>query len=63
MRKRWPYWVVLATLEDSEGNYAIRSIELQAKTGIDAKIRAHAVFSASGTTFIEAIYGPYRKDK
>ncbi|KKK95873.1 hypothetical protein LCGC14_2668400 [marine sediment metagenome] len=65
MRKDWPYWVVVAeTYDDAIGICGvIVNTEVQAKHAMDARAAAHTEFHVEdGTTFIDAVYGPYRKE-
>jgi hypothetical protein len=63
-RKYWPLWVVIGSVKYSAGNFVARSTEVHAKYATDAALQAHAKFNdASGVTFVEIIYGPYRKDE
>ena len=58
-QSQWPHWVVVG-----RWNGVVKSIEVQAKFRGDVRTRAHAEINGlSGVTFIESIYGPYRKDE
>jgi len=64
MMKSWPYWIVVGETKDGSGEYAIWSVEVQAKHRTNAKMQAHAERTGlGGISFIEAVYGPYRKDE
>ena len=57
-------YVVVASVETSEGTYETQTIEVEATGRVDAKFKFPAKTGlGGGTIYILAVYGPYERSK